>query len=53
MHECCENQDNRVLRLEDQKPDKPEIQAFRCVVCNRRHLELTVDPGVLGLELKG
>jgi hypothetical protein len=47
MESCCENLENRT----ESEPveGKPDLTVQRCVVCNRRHFELTVDPGRLGM----
>ena len=48
MEPCCQIASNL-------KPDpeqaKPGLVVNVCQVCNRRHFELTVDPGKFGLRL--
>ena len=44
--DCCKDEKNLVL----QPSDKPELEIRKCSVCGCRHFELTVDPGVIGLE---
>ncbi len=48
MKPCCEDPANR------SKPEqvKDDVQVTRCEVCDCRHFELTVDPGVVGIKLK-
>lgn len=46
MNECCQKSDN----LEKQPSDKPELRILKCKICGCRHFELSVDPGIIGLE---
>lgn len=48
MEPCCENLENRSEPEVD--PERPDIVVTRCLVCGRRHFELTVDPGELGIK---
>lgn len=49
MEACCENQENRLPP--EPVPDKPGLVVSKCIVCDRRHFELTLDPGDLAFEL--
>jgi len=46
--ECCQ----KVESLELQPSDKPDLEIRKCKICGCRHLELSVDPGKLGLTWK-
>ena len=43
---CCAKPENRV----DTPTDRPDTRMEVCRVCSRRHFEVTVDPGKIGLE---
>jgi len=43
---CCEKPENR----SEPEQVKDDLIISRCRVCGRRHFELTVDPGELGLK---
>lgn len=45
MRECCKNSNN--LHVTEEKSD---MTVRRCSVCNRRHFEVIVDPGKIGLQ---
>lgn len=45
---CCTDPQN--LRATTPRPD---LTVRTCIVCGARHFELTVDPGHLGVEMKG
>jgi hypothetical protein len=44
--ECCKKQEN----LEKQPSHKPELVIMKCKVCGCRHYELTLAPGIFGVE---
>lgn len=46
MNPCCENPENRSEPVEVKK----DLVVRTCLVCGRRHFELTVDPLVLNLR---
>lgn len=46
--ECCKKEEN----LKISPSDKPELVIRKCVVCGCRHFELSLDPGVYGIEGK-
>ncbi len=49
MNPCCENLDNRT---EPEFVDgRTDLTFTRCSVCDRRHFELEVDPGVVGIRI--
>lgn len=49
MNPCCENPDN----LEDvSQPERPDVQVLVCQECGCRHIEVSVDPVQLGVEVK-
>jgi hypothetical protein len=43
--ECCKIPENLVL----QPTDRAELQIRICKECGRRHFELTVEPGEIGI----
>jgi hypothetical protein len=45
MPECCAISEN----LREEPSGKPDLVLRRCQVCQCRHFELTVDPGVIGV----
>ena len=47
MHPCCEKPENR-----ETIEQKGDITVQKCKVCDRKHYELSVDPGVVGIEVK-
>jgi hypothetical protein len=47
MNECCQNLENR-LPIPDARPD---VTVTVCGTCGRRHIELAVDPGVIGVKV--
>lgn len=48
VKECCQKVENLV----PQPSDKPDLSILKCKVCGCRHFELSVDPGIIALELK-
>lgn len=46
--DCCKQVDN----LETQPSEKPELEIRKCKVCGCRHFELSLEPGVFGIEGK-
>ena len=46
--DCCKKVEN----LEVQPSEKLELTIRKCVVCGCRHFELSLEPGVYGLEGK-
>ena len=51
MEPCCENMENR-SEPETPNPATPDLVLTRCKVCGRRHFELSVDPALIGIEVK-
>lgn len=49
MEPCCENLENRT----EPKPveDRHDLVVTECIVCGRRHFELTVDPALIGVKI--
>ncbi len=49
MEPCCEDPENRT----EPEPvdDRKDLTLTRCKVCGRRHFELAVDPGEIGLKI--
>jgi hypothetical protein len=49
MEPCCQDLENRT----EPEPvdERPDLTITRCKVCGRRHFELTVDPGEIGLKI--
>ena len=45
MEPCCQDETNRVLT-----ESKGDLTIMQCQVCLRRHFELTIDPGIIGLR---
>lgn len=45
---CCQVEENLV----PEETGKPDLTMKRCKVCQRRHFELALDPGKLGLIFK-
>jgi len=44
--DCCKQPEN----LEPSDTGTPELSLLICRVCGCRHFELTLEPGVVGLE---
>jgi hypothetical protein len=49
MNACCEQPENRSER--EQVEGKADLTVTRCTICGRRHFEITVDPGQVGLKV--
>lgn len=50
MEKCCEKAHaENTLLLQPQDPDRPDIAIRLCPDCERRHIEMTVDPAHLGI----
>jgi len=47
--DCCKLEEN----LELQPSDKPELVIRKCRICNCRHFELTMEPGIIGMTGQG
>ena len=47
MSACCEVPENR----SEPEQVKEDLTITRCTVCGRRHFELAVDPGQVGLKV--
>jgi len=50
MEACCEKPENREAVESPEEERRESLTVERCTVCGRRHFELTVDPGKLGLR---
>lgn len=48
MEPCCQQPENR--SQPERLPNGATVQ--KCTVCGRRHFEVVVDPGRLGVEIK-
>lgn len=48
LYLCCEDRGNREVFMLD-ADNKIEV----CKVCRRRHYEMSVDVGVVGIDIKG
>lgn len=46
---CCQDPGN-LQRDKAEERNRPGLVCMRCQVCQCRHFELTVEPGVLGLR---
>ena len=48
MYPCCQTKINLVA----QPPDaaRPDVTILVCAVCQRRHIEVTITPGVMGVR---
>ena len=46
IYACCADLDNR----ETLESGQADLELTRCTVCHRRHRELSVDPGQIGLR---
>jgi hypothetical protein len=51
MHECCQDEANRIKLPTDQNPDRPDIVVERCGTCARRHITLEVEAGHYNLRM--
>jgi hypothetical protein len=50
VYACCEaNTAAGTLVEEPRDPERPEIIVRRCPECDRRHIEVELDPIVVGL----
>jgi len=49
VKECCKRDEN----LQQEADPRPNVTVYRCQVCQCRHIEMTADPGVIGLEGAG
>jgi len=49
-HPCCRNPENLELVSERRREGAAEV-CRRCRACGCRHFDLTVDPGVIGIQL--
>jgi len=49
VKECCQKARNLVLRAEDQDVQQSDKLVRRCKVCDCRHIEITVEPGEIGV----
>jgi len=45
--DCCKLEDNLKVQPSD---GRPELLIRKCIVCGCRHIELSLDPGIIGLE---
>jgi hypothetical protein len=45
MRECCEKPENRTVESHEQ-----DTKIERCLECGAKHIEITVDPGQLGID---
>jgi len=46
--ECCRREEN--MKMQDPDIMRPDLKLEICAVCGRRHFELSVDPGVIGVK---
>jgi hypothetical protein len=46
IKECCKQAEN----LEDVPDNRPNIIVVRCTVCGCRHIEVTAEPGHIGVR---
>ena len=50
MNECCQQPNNLIVSKQESRDDRI---CRRCKVCNRRHFEVKVDPGRVGVMVTG
>jgi len=48
MEPCCQDPANLVVLPAD--PARPDVLVRQCTVCQRRHFELSVEPGSIHLR---
>ena len=47
LHSCCKVESNLI----EQESGKEDLVLLICKICNRRHFELTIDPGHIGVKI--
>ena len=49
LEPCCEKPENRTAP--EPAAERPDLTVAYCIVCGRRHFELTVDPAKIGVKI--